>query len=109
MTLRSITRRFLFYLLLYFPTQRSTIVATIVGSGGSGRWRQQSMVAPMIVAGGSRWQVAATVGSNTYNSAQCIGNRGGPSFRLVLRSLTTGQVIRGRRSVSALNLRKFST
>ena len=38
-----------------------------------------------------------------------VGNRGGPSFRLVLHSLTTGQVIRSRRSVPASNLRKFST
>ena len=38
-----------------------------------------------------------------------VGNRGGLGLRLVLDSLTTGQDIHGRRSVPALNLRKFST
>ena len=38
-----------------------------------------------------------------------VGNVVGACFQLVLRSLTTGQVIRSRRSVPASNLRKFST
>ena len=37
-----------------------------------------------------------------------VGNRG-PSFQLVLRYLTTGQVIRSRLCVPVSNLRKFST